>query len=143
MKGTYASPRDSIPQRATTAPPLSRLSAAPFLLVFCFALLNAQPVRFERISSEQGLPDATIICIIKDRLGFMWFGTTGGLIRYDGYSFRQFQERPAEPGVLWLGTLGGVKRFDCENSATMHWIRICQTIAELRILILFVCGETR
>ena len=123
MRGTHSRPIDSIPQRTDTALPLSRLSAALFLFIFCSALLSSQPLRFERISAEEGLPDATITCIIKDRLGFMWFGTTDGLIRYDGYSFRQFQKGPANhknlsadlvytlledhSGRIWVGTVGG------------------------------------
>ena len=138
MKGTYASPRDSIPQRAASAPPLSRLSAIVFLLVFCFDLLSAQPVRFERISSESGLPASTIKCIMKDRLGFLWIGTVRGLCPYDGYTFRTFQEDPDNPqslsgylvyalledksGTIWIGTIGGgLNKFDPVSETVVHY----------------------
>jgi signal transduction histidine kinase/ligand-binding sensor domain-containing protein len=108
---------------------LSRFFAALFLFVICSALLSSQPLRFERISAEEGLPDATIKCIIQDRLGFLWFGTVRGVCRYDGYSFRVFQEDPRNPqslsgylvytiledrsGQIWIGTIGGgLNKFD-------------------------------
>jgi signal transduction histidine kinase/ligand-binding sensor domain-containing protein/DNA-binding response OmpR family regulator len=105
------------------------LTAVILSLSFVCGMLHSQPIRFERISTEEGLPDATIICMIKDRLGFMWFGTGNGLARYDGYSFRQFTSGPANTknltnglvyalledrmGQIWVGTVGGgLNKFD-------------------------------
>src|SRR5690606_17145416 len=45
-------------------------------------------LKFEHITSENGLPQNTIHGIVKDKFGFMWFGTWGGLCRYDGYTFK-------------------------------------------------------
>jgi signal transduction histidine kinase/ligand-binding sensor domain-containing protein/DNA-binding response OmpR family regulator len=36
---------------------------------------------------NEGLPQNTIHGIVKDKYGFMWFGTWAGLCRYDGYKF--------------------------------------------------------
>ena len=57
---------------------------------------QAQDIRFERISLEDGLSQVTINCILQDQDGFMWFGTADGLNRYDGYSFKVFRHDPRE-----------------------------------------------
>ncbi|MEP7144450.1 MAG: two-component regulator propeller domain-containing protein [Ferruginibacter sp.] len=36
------------------------------------------------IGLAQGLPDKIILCLIKDKAGFIWIGTDKGLYRYDG-----------------------------------------------------------
>ena len=53
------------------------------------------PLRFERLSLEQGLSQSIVECILQDARGFMWFGTEDGLNRYDGYQFVVFRPRPA------------------------------------------------
>ena len=46
------------------------------------------------LTMQDGLADNTIPCIYKDEDGFMWFGTSNGLSRYDGKTVRNF--KPAE-----------------------------------------------
>ncbi|WP_437921090.1 two-component regulator propeller domain-containing protein [Sphingobacterium sp. LRF_L2] len=48
-------------------------------------------LKFDHITSENGLPHSTIHGIAKDKYGFMWFGTWSGLCRYDGYSIRVYR----------------------------------------------------
>ena len=55
-------------------------------------------IRFERISSEQGLSQSSVLCMLQDRRGFMWFGTFDGLNRYDGSSFTG--QMPNAPRLL-------------------------------------------
>ncbi|OQY55797.1 MAG: hypothetical protein B6245_19290 [Desulfobacteraceae bacterium 4572_88] len=80
-------------------------------------------IRFDHISTRDGLSQSTIHCILQDRKGFMWFGTWYGLNRYDGYKFVVYQNLPENPrslshnsvlslcedqsGMLWVGTFGG------------------------------------
>jgi ligand-binding sensor domain-containing protein/signal transduction histidine kinase len=113
--------------------PLRRLLAAAACLLICVLSLHAQAaaprsLRFERMSLEQGLSQETVKTILQDRTGFMWFGTQGGLNRFDGYRFRTFRSDPSDPaslpdnyvlasyedgeGRLWFGTRGGLARFD-------------------------------
>ncbi len=47
--------------------------------------------KFSHLDVTRGLSDNHINCIFKDKKGFMWFGTTAGLNRYDGYKFRIFK----------------------------------------------------
>ena len=49
-------------------------------------LQQLRNVTFDHITTEQGLPTDAVESVFEDRGGFMWFGTQGGLCRYDGYS---------------------------------------------------------
>jgi ligand-binding sensor domain-containing protein/signal transduction histidine kinase len=87
----------------------------------------AQPLRFERLTLENGLSSNYVRTIVQDRQGFIWVGTEDGLNRYDGYNFRTFRKRPRDrsslpanrvlalqvdrEGRLWVGTDGGLSRF--------------------------------
>ncbi len=42
-------------------------------------------------SIEDGLSQHTVMAILQDRQGYMWFGTWDGLNRFDGYTFRVFK----------------------------------------------------
>lgn len=39
-------------------------------------------------TSRNGLSQNTVRCILQDSIGYMWFGTTNGISRFDGYSFK-------------------------------------------------------
>jgi ligand-binding sensor domain-containing protein/signal transduction histidine kinase len=84
---------------------------------------------FERFGREDGLPHDVILAIAQDRVGFLWFGTTGGLVRFDGHQFRHFLPEPGNvhslpdsyvtalvpdpDGGLWIGTNSGdIARYD-------------------------------
>lgn len=45
---------------------------------------------FQRFSIQQGLSHNSILCMIQDRRGFLWFGTYDGLNRFDGYQFKEY-----------------------------------------------------
>ena len=82
-------------------------------------LSAGQHLRFDRIPTEQGLSQATVISMLQDNQGFMWFGTEDGLNRFDGYNFTVYKHDPEDPnslsnswilsmikdrsGVLWIG----------------------------------------
>ncbi|MCH5600784.1 ligand-binding sensor domain-containing protein [Niabella ginsengisoli] len=68
--------------------------------VFVFKALNGQQVSFEYITAKNGLPQSTIRGIVKDKYGFMWFGTWNGLCRYDGYSFKIYRTIPGDTSSL-------------------------------------------
>lgn len=57
-------------------------------------------LRFDHVTSENGLPQNTIHGIVKDKYGFMWFGTWSGLCRYDGYSFKVYRNVPGNDRSL-------------------------------------------
>lgn len=84
---------------------------------------------FKRISTEQGLPQASVNSILRDSRGFVWMATEDGLSRFDGTEFRTFRHDPTdstslshnvihfileeeETGNLWVGTVSGINYFD-------------------------------
>lgn len=78
---------------------------------------------------NDGLTQNEITAIVQDRYGFMWFGTRGGLNRFDGYEFLKFKPEPGmqdglkspsietlfpdHAGNIWVGTKsGGLSVYD-------------------------------
>ncbi len=39
---------------------------------------------------EDGLPNPSVLDIMQDRQGFMWFGTLSGIVRYDGHEMKVY-----------------------------------------------------
>jgi signal transduction histidine kinase/ligand-binding sensor domain-containing protein len=62
------------------------------VFVFCFTSLSAQFKRpfFNTISVENGLPEGYVLSSLQDKLGYLWFGTQNGLVRYDGYATKLY-----------------------------------------------------
>ncbi|MEL7340910.1 MAG: two-component regulator propeller domain-containing protein, partial [Bacteroidota bacterium] len=84
---------------------------------------------FEHFTTEDGLSQNDVNCIIQDSLGFMWFGTNDGLNRYDGYQVTEFKPSETDSNTissnliscletdsrnrLWVGTTGfGISCYD-------------------------------
>ncbi|MCG8458798.1 MAG: hypothetical protein MI919_21165, partial [Holophagales bacterium] len=105
-------------------------------LVLATASAAAVPprLRFEQLSTEQGLPHPSVLSVLQDRHGFIWLATHGGVARFDGYRtkvFRHDREDPASlsanrvwrifqdrQGTLWVGTSeGGLNRFDAASES--------------------------
>ncbi|MCP5053213.1 MAG: response regulator [bacterium] len=115
------------------------MSLAGILFSPFFLLPQNKAIKFETISLEDGLSQATVNCIIQDRRGFMWFGTKDGLNRFDGYQFTVYKHSPKiastigdnhirailednEEDVLWIGTYsGGLNRMDLKTGAFIHY----------------------
>ncbi len=64
------------------------------------ARISDSHFRFEHLTVDDGLPQNEIVCIYQDRAGFMWFGTKGGLARYDGYGFKTYHAEPWRDSAL-------------------------------------------
>ena len=100
-------------------------------------ILLSQPLHFQRIGTEQGLPQSTVHAILQDRQGFMWFGTWDGLVRYDGYSFLTYKHNAADSqtlsnnnilqilqvsdGSFWIRTQNGLNNFNPITGKTMQF----------------------
>ncbi|MBN1119366.1 MAG: response regulator [Bacteroidales bacterium] len=84
--------------------------------------------RFQYILIEDGLPQNTINCIEKDQFGFMWFGTSNGICRFDAYSFESFKSEEGytnslpdnlissisagSNGLVWIGSARGLSYYN-------------------------------
>ncbi len=56
--------------------------------------------RIEHYSTEDGLSHDAITRILKDKEGFMWFGTWNGINRFDGHNFVTFKSFPGDNAEL-------------------------------------------
>lgn len=86
---------------------------------------------YERLSSELGLSQNMIHCLLQDRQGFIWVGTKDGLNRFDGYRFVTYRNDPFDSlsisgnivhhiledraGRMWIVTDQGINLFDREK----------------------------
>lgn len=60
-------------------------------LSFIFpATANAANYLFRNLSTDNGLICTQVHAILEDRNGFMWVGTTDGLNKYDGFTFKKY-----------------------------------------------------
>ena len=93
---------------------------------------------FSHLTTADGLSQSGINSILQDRQGFMWFGTSDGLNRYDGYHFRIYRHDPEDAnspsgnsvhalledrrGRIWMSVHGGgVDRLDPETDTFTHF----------------------
>ena len=89
---------------------------------------QSDDLQFGHISTTDGLSNNSVICILQDRQGFMWFGTYDGLNRWDGYAFKIFTNDINDSnsisnnsissiqedalGRIWIGTDNGLNVYD-------------------------------
>lgn len=69
---------------------------------------NLTETIFQNYGREQGLPPPMPTALAQDGEGFLWIGTQGGLLRWDGYHFLPYHPTPDHPGGLpgdWISTL--------------------------------------
>ncbi len=109
-----------------------------FLALAALTFAQENYIRFENISTEQGLSQNVVTCILQDRRGFMWFGTQNGLNRFAVYTFKEYKYKPKDDktlpsnqilfiyedrsGNLWIGTEGGgLNFFNSENETFIRY----------------------
>ena len=60
-------------------------------LVLMASLCYTQDIKFNHITTDDGLANGNVRSILQDYQGFFWFGTEDGLQRYDGYSLVDYR----------------------------------------------------
>ena len=81
------------------------------LTMNCFAL-GQPPHTFTQYTSESGLTQKMIPCMLQDHKGIMWFATWDGLYKFDGYTFKNYKARPGDNTELDNNRLDYIKE-DC------------------------------
>ena len=90
-------------------------------------IADEDSIRFDRITTSDGLSQGGVFAITQDRFGYIWIGTQEGLNRFDGELFRHYFHT-GEPGAIshdtiWslevtsdgellIGTEGGLNSYD-------------------------------
>jgi ligand-binding sensor domain-containing protein/signal transduction histidine kinase len=100
-----------------------------FFICLVSSLGYSQPLKFEHLNTRTGLSHNSVLSIRQDSRGYMWFGTYGGLNKYDGYRITTYKSEHGNDNtlktnaivaiyedsdnMLWFGTYGGgVVNFD-------------------------------
>ena len=106
-----------------------RIFLSFFLISFFTSSYSLEQSVFQHYSVDNGLSQNTIMAIMQDSKGFMWFGTWDGLNKFDGYEFTIYKSRPGDHsniltnridyihedkfGFIWIQTYDGkFHRFD-------------------------------
>ncbi len=97
-----------------------------FATYFSESLSQKQLIRFDHYTTEQGLSQNMVDCILRDHKGFIWVGTWNGLNRFDGYSFLWYKHDNTKNSIsdnfvrsicqdkaqnLWIGTRKGLNLY--------------------------------
>ncbi|MCW8809274.1 MAG: ATP-binding protein [Rhodanobacter sp.] len=94
--------------------------------------------QFRRFEIADGLPGGAMYSLAQDHNGLMWFGSAGGLVRYDGVSFKVFRHVAGDPDSLpanstytllvdrdnriWTGGVSsGLTVYDQSTGRFRHW----------------------
>jgi len=64
-----------------------------FLLFAFYFNLFSQQYYFKSYNVESGLPFAQVSCMHQDNQGYLWSGGYGGLSRFDGKAFLNFNRK--------------------------------------------------
>lgn len=74
-----------------------------------------EKLEFEVLSTKDGLPSSWVGAILQGSQGFMWFGASHGLARYDGYEFRDFGGNPLDTNSIGVSAVRDIVE-DTDNS---------------------------
>lgn len=128
------------------------------LSVFLFASLCrvsfAQEIMFKQFTTENGLSNSYVNCVLQDRTGFIWFGTDDGLNRFDGYEVKVYRNNPDDrfslsgntiwaiasdhSGNILIGTQSGeLNKFDPQTEKFEHWYLDSASTEEINITAVF------
>lgn len=77
-----------------------RLLSLVFSCCICFTAIAQDNTQQTRYTTADGLSDNRVTTIIKDRDGFMWFGTWVGISRFDGNRFTIYKSYPGDRSPL-------------------------------------------
>jgi len=107
--------------------------------VFTYSIFATEdpPLIFEKISNSEGLNQNSIYSIIQDKTGFIWLGTSNGLIKNDGTVFKSYVPHPGDSTtllnnlvtdifqddqeILWVGTQSGLCLYRPDRDAFV-WV---------------------
>ncbi|MEZ4984483.1 MAG: two-component regulator propeller domain-containing protein [Saprospiraceae bacterium] len=114
----------------------------PLIILFLVGWLVAhaqQPLRhFSHWTTRDGLSSNDVTCLLRDKEGYLWVGTSQGLNRFDGVHFKTFlpdARRPTQTvssevihalaqdsdGYIWMATANGLNRYDPATATFKVW----------------------
>lgn len=110
------------------------------LLSLCFLQCCAQSfdqLEIKFVGEEQGLSNNCVRSIYQDKKGFLWIGTSDGLNRYDGNTFKTYHQKHWDKNALqsdnicailgddstglWIYTVYNICHFDPDNEVAVDY----------------------
>jgi ligand-binding sensor domain-containing protein/signal transduction histidine kinase len=104
---------------------IRKLTVCALAFLFCAAsFVRAEILPFKAYTTSEGLAHDRVNRIVRDSRGFLWFCTSEGLSRFDGYEFKNYTQDDGLPhravydfletrsGEFWAATLDGVVLFN-------------------------------
>ncbi len=109
------------------------------IALLCYSWpVAAQTTIQNNITIDDGLINNEVTAIHQDTYGFIWFGTRGGLNKYNGYDFTTIRSAPGSANnlsnqaveviaeyknTLWIGNkTGGLNSYDFLSDSIRHYI---------------------
>src|SRR5277367_6020816 len=99
-----------------------------FLILFKGVSHAQEEIRFNHLTTENGLSNGTVNPILQDSAGYIWFGTIDGLCRYDGNIMETYRHKNHDSNsitnneivclcedihhLIWIGTSYGLSSFN-------------------------------
>jgi len=107
---------------------VKNILAIPFLFLFIVqAFANDDRYFFENIGLNEGLSNSTVISIVQDKDGLIWFATFDGLNKFDGYALKVYRHEEGndnsllsnstrqlfidKESTLWIGSNDGLSKY--------------------------------
>jgi methyl-accepting chemotaxis protein/ligand-binding sensor domain-containing protein len=128
-----------------------RAALSALLLAVGVSRADAQKLQFRQLTPDDGLSSSRVQSIVQDSHGFMWFGTTKGLNRYDGYRFAIYRHRDGDSTslggndaltiyedsrkTLWVGTPAGLSRYDRERDAFRNFSVVAGGVIQVSAIV--------
>lgn len=98
------------------------------LLSFIFGGSSlANNIKFQSLTTSDGLSQSSVNVILQDKSGFMWFGTQNGLNKYNGYKFDNYRANfndsntiggnnisdllQTKDGLIWIASETGLSSY--------------------------------
>lgn len=109
---------------------LSFLFFVKFLSLSIAQSVETMPedLKFKHFTPSNGLSQISVIAILQDKKGYLWFGTRDGLNKFDGHEFTVYKHKIGDTtslshnsihsiyqdsyGNLWVGTQNGLNRYN-------------------------------
>lgn len=125
--------------------------------IICWVQAADEHYYFKNLSIQDGLSQTTVNAIIQDKKGFMWFGTKGGLNRYDGMLFRNFKHDMTDNhslgnnfvtclyqdnnGNIWVGTDAGVYIYYSDQEIFIPFDRLSRENTKIERTVSAISGD--
>ncbi|PCH73445.1 MAG: hybrid sensor histidine kinase/response regulator [Flavobacteriaceae bacterium] len=94
-------------------------------------------LKFKHLSTKDGLSQGSVLAILQDTKGYLWFGTRDGLNKYDGSKFISYRHNSEDrfsishswitsiyqdsEGTLWVGTKNGLNKYNAQKDNFTHY----------------------